>query len=85
MNIPAPRDQWPRTLGDRTGPFVLSDDPADHGLSEAEVACIATAYEIRRREVRAALTQPSRFELDWGLSGPEWPKSLRVATLHPPW
>ena len=75
MDLTSPRDDWPRTSWNRPGPFILSDDPADHGLSEAEVACIEKAYEIRRREVRAALTQPSPFERDWGLSGMEWPKT----------
>jgi len=55
-------------------PFILSDDPADHGLSEGEVACIEKAYEIRRREARVALEQPSRLERDWGLSGMGWPE-----------
>ena len=60
-----------------SGPFILSDDPADHGLSAAEVACIEQAYEIRRREVRAALMQPSPFEIDWGLSGRDGRKPSR--------
>ena len=61
----------------RPGPFILSDDPADHGLSETEVACIEQAYEIRRREVRAALTQHDPFRLDWELSGFGRPKTLK--------
>ena len=59
MDLTTPRDDWPQTPWDRPRPFILSDDPADHGLSEAEVACIEKAYELRRREVRAALEQPS--------------------------
>ena len=77
MDLTSPRDDWPRTSWDRPGPFILSDDPADHGLSEAEVACIEKAYELRRREVRAALTQHDPFRLDWGLSGFGRPKSLK--------
>ena len=77
MDLTPSRDDWPRISWDRPGPFLLSDDPADHGLSAAEVACIEKAYEIRRREVRAALMQPSPFEIDWGLSGMEWPKTLK--------
>jgi hypothetical protein len=77
MEMPALRDEWPRTSWDRPGPFILSDDPADHGLSAAEVACIEQAYEIRRREIRAALTRPSRLAIDWGLSGMGWPTSLK--------
>ena len=75
MDFPTLRDDWPRTSWNRPGPFILSDDPSDHGLNEAEVACIEKAYEIRRREVRAALSQPSRFERDWGLSGMGWPET----------
>jgi len=77
MDLTSPRDDWPRTSWNRSGPFILSDDPADHGLSEAEVACIEKAYEIRRREVGSALSQPSPFEIDWGLSGGDWPKTLK--------
>lgn len=75
MDITSPRDDWPRTPWDRPTQRLFSDDPADHGLSEAEVACIEKAYEIRRHEVRAALDKPAPFRLDWGLSGLEWPKT----------
>ena len=76
MDLTSPREDWPRTSWNRPGPFILSDDPADHGLSDAEVACIEKAYEIRRREVRAALEKPSRFQLDGGC--PEWGGRRRV-------
>lgn len=77
INITVPRDDWPRRPCDRPESFPLSDNPADHGLNAAEVACIEKAYEIRRREARAELERPSPFEFDWGLSGLEWPTSLR--------
>jgi hypothetical protein len=48
------REPWPRSLPVGT-PCVLSDDPADHGLSEAEVDCIEKAYDIRRRVIRAKI------------------------------
>lgn len=63
MDIRSHRDDWPRTLWNRPGPLVLSDDPTDHGLSAAEVACIEKAYEIRRRELRAALEPSPRREV----------------------
>jgi hypothetical protein len=77
MDFTSLRDDWPRTRHGSPGPVVLSDDPADHGLSGAEVACIEKAYEIRRHEVRAELEKPLRFELDWALSGFGWPKTGR--------
>ena len=66
-----PGEQWPRASARTETPLVLSDDPADHGLSEAEVACIAKAYELRQREIRSAIEKPwkpsQRGEwLTWG-------------------
>ena len=61
---PRNRD-WPRLARNKAVPFVLSDDPADHGLTEAELACIEKAYEIRRREVRAMLEEPMPFRRKW--------------------
>ena len=77
MDLTPLRDDWPRSSWHRPGPLLLCEDPADHGLGDAEVACIEIAYELRRREVRAALTQHDRFRLDWGLSGLGWPRAGR--------
>ena len=77
MDLSARRNDWPRCTWEQPGPCILSDDPADHGLSEAEVACIERAYELRRREVRAALKQsPSREGSEWSFGIPP-PKNVR--------
>ena len=77
MDIDIRREDWPRVTWDAPGPFVLSEDPADHGLSDAEVACIEKAYELRRREVRAALEAPVPYRLGSSLSGIERPQGLK--------
>lgn len=72
------REPWPRTLAGRKRPLALSDDPADHGLSAAEVACIGDACELRRRALRAAIEE--RWQRpqggEWLIGGPR-PTCLR--------
>lgn len=68
---------WPHPQRERPSPFVLSDDPADHGLGEAEVACIEKAYELRRRELQAAIERPEPFTDGRWLSELRWPRTLR--------
>lgn len=68
---------WPHTRRGQPTPFVLSDDPADHGLGEAEVACIEKAYELRRRELQAAIERPEPFSNRRWLSEFSWPQTLR--------
>lgn len=77
MDITSSREDRPRTPLDRPPQRLFSDNPADHGLSEAEIGCIEKAYEIRRREVRASLDKPPPFQLGWGPLGVEWPKTGR--------
>ena len=70
MDFTPPREEWPRRLWDQPVQRLFSDDPADHGLSEAEVACIEKAYEIRRREVGSALSQRRRSSSTGGCPDP---------------
>lgn len=75
------RETWPHPPRDGPSPFVLSDDPADHGLSEAEVACIEKAYELRRRELQVAIERPEPFARWRWLSDFSWPRTLRGWSL----
>ncbi len=71
------REPWPHPSRNPPSPYVLSDDPADHGLGEAEVACIEKAYVLRRRELQAAIERPEPFINGRWLSGLGWPRTRR--------
>lgn len=75
--LSASKERWPRWPWDQPGPFLLSDDPADHGLSGAELDCIRTAYALRAREVRALLEAPQPYHVGWSEFGVGRPKGLR--------
>ena len=77
MPLAKQREPWPRLPRHAETPFVLSDNPADHGLSAVEVACIEQAYEIRRREIGVALARPQPFRAVSWPSGFDWPTTVR--------
>ncbi len=76
MDFPSNRSEWPRVTR-KAPPCVLSDDPADHGLSLAEVACIERASEVRLRELRKMLEQPAPFKCGSLSSEWSWPTTVR--------